>query len=293
MRRPSARATTIAVIGALAAAGTVSAAALLWSAGRGGENVADARRAQPGERRAAFLDFTADLETGDFSQFEDLDAARHELAVVTNPVRAGRYAARALVNQGEKDVGGPKYRAEATSNGAGGANQERERWFGFSTYLPNDWRVIDRGNDVLFQVHEQPDACENWRSPPLSLRVVEDRMEWQVIWDARRCTERTPTETVIADRPIVLGRWVDWVVHVRWSYRRDGLVQVWQDGEQIADYGGPNAYNDGQPMFLKIGVYRSGGPWPAGLRRRVVYFDEFRMAGAGGAYSDVVAGNAE
>ena len=135
--------------------------------------------ASPGQGTPLIL--TGDLESGDFKQFHGREAADHELKIVTDPVRAGKYAARVEVNSHEYDVGGGRFRAEVTHNGAGGANQEKERWFGFSVYLPDDWKAVSfPGSDILFQIHERPDKGEDWRSPPLAFRVVEDKMEWTI-----------------------------------------------------------------------------------------------------------------
>jgi hypothetical protein len=118
-------------------------------------------------------------------------------------------------------------------------------------------------------------------------------MMWQVRWDSRSCSIGNEAEgaVAVASRPLVLGRWVDWVAHVRWSYEADGVVEIWQSGSKVGEYRGPNAYNDRQPMYLKIGMYRSGSSWPEGLRQRVGYFDEVRMAGADGSYADVAPGS--
>ncbi len=245
---------------------------------------------QSSHRREPLL-LEADFESGDFSQFDDIEAASHELQIVNAPVRTGRSAARAVVSGEEWDIGGSGYRAEATKGGAGGANQERERWFGFSTYLPHDWQIVEvPGSDVLFQIHDLPDPCETWRSPPLVLRVVGSETIWEVKWDPRSCTgadRQTEGPATIASSPIVRGRWVDWVVHVDWSYGSDGLVEVWRDGELIGTHHGPNSYNDRESMYLKIGLYRSGAAWPVGVHQRVSYFDEVRMAGTGGSYAEV------
>ena len=242
------------------------------------------------------LILTGDLETGNFKQFDDREAAEHELQVVESPVRAGKYAARIEVTHDEYNVGGGRFRAEVTQNGAGGANQEQERWFGFSIYLPNDWTTIEfPGEDILFQIHERPDKGEDWRSPPLALRVAKEKMEWTIRWDSKPLSHRNKAEgtATVYSGPLVKGQWIDWVLHVRWSYRKDGLVEVWRDGNKVAAHEGPNCYNDQREMYLKIGNYHTGYPgklWPEGLQQRVSYFDEVRMGGPKAKYIDVAPG---
>ena len=235
------------------------------------------------------LILNGDFEGNSLSQFGGKEALSHEIRVVTSPVRSGRHAARIEVNEDEYGEGGGKWRAELTNGKAGGANQERERWFGFSTYLPNDWKN-DSKTDIIFQIHEKPDDCEDWRSPPLYLRVSGDKMQWQSRWDSKKCSNgNTPEGTAqIVSRPIVKGRWVDWVAHVKWSYGSDGLVEIWQDGTKIATRNGPNAYNDDREMYLKVGNYKLA--WGDGLTQRVHYVDEVRMGNGNASYADVAPG---
>jgi len=90
------------------------------------------------------------------------------------------------------------------------------------------------------------------------------------------------------------GRWTDWVVHVKWSYGKEGVLEIFKDGRLVVDQRGPNAFNDAKGPYFKMGLYKG---WRRAemasdvVSRRVLYHDEFRMAGAGGTYSDVAAGD--
>ena len=47
------------------------------------------------------------------------------------------------------------------------------------------------------------------------------------------------------------------VFHVRFSTGADGLIEVWQNGERVAQVPGPTASAEGQPYFYhKVGLYR-------------------------------------
>ena len=80
--------------------------------------------------------------------------------------------------------------------------------------------------------------------------------------------------------PYTTGRWTDWVFHVRWSHRGDGLTEVLQNGKLVARREGPNAYNDLRGVYLKLGNYHPG-------RARTVYLDEVRIGGEGANYVSV------
>ena len=93
---------------------------------------------------------------------------------------------------------------------------------------------------------------------------------------------------VLADR----GRWVDWVFHVRWSAGDDGFIEVWRDGEQIVDDTGVNCVPAEFAPYLKFGIYK--WPWSSdegaaasSITRRVMHFDEIRIADSNGSYQAV------
>jgi hypothetical protein len=243
------------------------------------------------ERQRPLL-FQGDFETGDFSQF-GTEGLPEELKVVTSPRRSGKYALEARCLMSDVGVGGPNWRAVVKHMGAGGdpGLHNCVRWFAFSTYVPQEWVIGDKVN--LFQIHERPDfLCEDWISPPLCLRVIGNRFDWHVRSDSRLCTPADVPETkhTLYNAPLVKGRWVDWVVKVRWDYRTlekggQGTVTLWQDGVKRADYRGPNCYHDLREMYLKVGSYVAG--WPKGVAARTAYFDEVRIGSGNATYQDV------
>jgi hypothetical protein len=71
------------------------------------------------------------------------------------------------------------------------------------------------------------------------------------------------------------------------------MLEVWQNGETVIDRRGPNAYNDKRGPYFKMGLYKG---WRDPQRpsdavsERVLFHDEFRMAGADAGYADVAPG---
>jgi hypothetical protein len=206
------------------------------------------------------------------------------LSLVESPVRSGKRALKVIVDG---------VRSEIKANGAGGSNikDNRERWFGFSTYFPDDFETSSQRNsvDIFFQIHERPDACESWRSPPLSLYGQYNKMEIGVIHDPNECSKRNPgnvegegNKKTIFSTPFIRGRWVDWVIHVIWSHQeKGGLIEAWMDGKKVVTYTGPNCYNDQKEMYLKVGLYHHD------KIKHVHYVDELRMGNANATYEDV------
>lgn len=60
------------------------------------------------------------------------------------------------------------------------------------------------------------------------------------------------------------------------------------------NYSGPNTFNDAKGPFFKMGLYK-GWQKPAtrtdAVSKRVLYHDEFRLAGANATYKDVAPGS--
>ena len=82
------------------------------------------------------------------------------------------------------------------------------------------------------------------------------------------------------------GTWDDWVVHAKWSYRADGLLEIWRNGTKVASIAGPNAYNTKQAGFFKLGLYKWS--WKnTSIGSRVAGYDAVKIAGKGGSYSMV------
>lgn len=175
----------------------------------------------------------------------------------------------------------------------------KEYWYGFSILLPEDY-IPDRIWEIVAQWHAAPDTRlgEKWRNPVLALSTTNGRWGWVSRWDAKRNTFESGKREYGGVREYDLGEyqrgvWTDWVVHVKWSYESDGFLQIWKDGKLVVDQNGPNAFNDASGPFFKMGMYKGWGDPKKNcdaVTRRVLYHDEFRMAGADGTYQDVAPG---
>jgi hypothetical protein len=166
-------------------------------------------------------------------------------------------------------------------------------------YLPEDY-VSDRVWEIVAQWHGVPDfdTGETWRNPVMALFTTGGRWSWVSRWDAKRNTFENGTRGYGGTHtyrlgPYERGAWTDWVVHVKWSYRADGFLEVWRNGRKVIDQDGPNAFNDAHGPFFKMGLYKGWrDPKRRGdaVSRRVLYHDEFRMGGPEARYEDVAPG---
>ncbi|MDQ3291213.1 MAG: polysaccharide lyase [Bacteroidota bacterium] len=237
------------------------------------------------------------FETKDMSQFDRFEGASHELVVQHRFYRSYPNSIRVEVNSNENNIGGKGWRAELVQYDAGGPNKDKERWFGFSIRVPEDWRVIDstKSTDIFLQIHDRPDPCETYRTPPLALLIDQNKFTALAYSDSNPCSANVyprgkgTTRQTVMEQPLIKGKWVDWVIHVKWSYKNDGLLEIWQDGRKVTTYKGPIGYNDTKSMYLKTGLYHisNGDGWPKGLKRRVLYYDDIRMGNQQASYADV------
>jgi hypothetical protein len=108
------------------------------------------------------------------------------------------------------------------------------------------------------QFHATPDADDVNVGPVFAIKLAGERMRIVTRSDPDRVTDgRTPDNFIYTDsQDIVRGHWYDMTVQFRFDPDGGGIAKVWRDGELIADYKGPLAYNDAVGPYWKMGIYR-------------------------------------
>lgn len=194
------------------------------------------------------------------------------------PVRAGEWSARFQLFKDDPVINNGT-RAELTADfdpvGA-------ERWYGFSIYLPATW-VPDQAAEIVTQWHQHWDIGS---SPPLSILTRKGQWEISQNWEGPYFSS-TPIGAYET------GKWTDWVLHVKWSAGEAGILDIWKDGKPVPGFfnkRGKNTHDDKEHgNYMKIGIYK--WPWsqkkPSDTTRRVMYFDELRIADERGSYEAV------
>lgn len=234
--------------------------------------------------------FVGDFEKGDLSAWRISGNAPTTTAF---PVRAGKYAMKTTLDRNKDKV---PYRTEVSGPGS---QVGKEYWYGFSIFLPDGY-ITDNVWEIVAQWHGVPDfdIGETWRNPVMALSTNGGRWTLLNRWDAKANTFAEGKRKYGGTKRYDLGKyrtgvWTDWVVHVKWSYHQDGFLEVWKDGKKIVHQEGPNAFNDKKGPYFKMGIYK-GWKNPQkpsdAVARRLLYHDEFRMAGPGARYEDVAPG---
>lgn len=219
------------------------------------------------------------FESGGFEGWLQEFAGPHSGQVVDGPVRCGDRAARFELREG--DMAGPVggHRSELHELLDYRAPEGSETWYGFSTYVPEDWPALD-DRAVITQWHATPDFADGevWRSPPLAVRYSGSGLS---------VTGRHSSVPIqLANDGAVLelyehpgtferGVWHDWVFHVRWDHSDRGFVRAWLDRAPVIDYQGPIGYNDENGVWFKWGIYRGRDDHPESV---VIYHDEYRRS---------------
>jgi hypothetical protein len=186
------------------------------------------------------------------------------VGVTSEYARSGKQSVRITVREGDVeqqgDDGEANERAELDSGKV--PFPGRDLWYGFSVLVPPRFPVIDTRLVVAQWKQEGlkggPLVAQRYRSGKHHLTV----RDWATPEGDRK---HFPLP------PIVPGRWVDMVYHLRLS-AADGLVEVWADGVRVVSHEGPTAPEGGSHVYNKIGLYRDRMREPM-----TIYFDNYTV----------------
>ena len=216
------------------------------------------------------LIWRGDFETGNFSQFRVL---KHNFEGAPEPVlstnaREGRFAARFEIGEGGK-------RTELRVPARYAFDEGDERWFAFSTYLEPGFPT-DTSWCVLAQWKNDGEG-----SPPFALAVEKETREFSFTGGAGH-PDGSRYHVRLAG-PVVTGRWIDWIVHAKFSSDPAvGYYEVWRDGRLVIPRYHPRGGTlyPGLKSYVKIGLYRDTAitkeaavlddDWRSGLTRSAV-----------------------
>jgi len=246
------------------------------------------------EGNSNVLIFAGDFETGNLKEWGKELGCDYSAQVVTEPVRAGKYAVRFELHKDDPIVANSR-RAELTLKRE--PKVKVERWYGFSIFLPEDYQQ-DPTPEIVTQWHASPDRDDGevWRSPPLAVQTQGGNWNISWRWDADRIMKRNRPDGAKSENlgKYETGVWTDWVFHVKWSWESDGLLEVWKNGKKVIHYEGPIGYNDKRGVYFKTGIYK--WVWkttrerdPSTTTTRITYVDEVHIGSEKAAYRDVAS----
>jgi len=131
-------------------------------------------------------------------------------------------------------------------------------WIAFSAYI-EDWGTLATTDNALFgtQLH-QGNKSLVVGGPAFGLYTTQTGRTFRV--QARYSESSTPSSSNAvsvkhAEYPIPFHRWTDFVIKFKQNTSGNGFLQVWMDGQMIADYKGSLGYNTGYTDYAKFGYY--------------------------------------
>lgn len=228
--------------------------------------------------RARSSVFIADFKS-DFPGWKKELCCTHSAQIVSSPTHTGKNAVKFTLNRGDPYIAS-RPRAELRLKPVP-ANSE---WtYRFSLLIPTN-NATDPSYEIVAQWHEQPDfdSGETWRRPPLTLSIRNNQFGVSNRWDPK------PVSVIFKEAgsqswklgEVAKGKWTDWVFHVKWSYKSDGLLEVWKNGKLVVRKTGPNTYNDKRGPYFKIGIYKpdwKSAPQKSITTQRVVYYGQVQI----------------
>jgi hypothetical protein len=205
----------------------------------------------------------------------------------SHPIRAGKQAFRHWVNRcGERSE--LAMRRTVIGN---------TYWYGWSMYIPANWQNPSDAYDILAQWATYP-TPRNGRFACGANGSYIVRNSEDITFRLQFKGEKTDSECIrypLAKLADVRGKWVDFVMHVKWTGNTDGFTKLWVkvgDGAytQKVDYKGRTFWNDeGDGPYFKMGLYK-GDPNFSGAAPRYLYTDEYRLGDANAKFEDVAPG---
>jgi len=164
--------------------------------------------------------------------------------------------------------GGKRAELRAESN----IEMNKVYWIVFSAYI-DDWGTLGDTDSALFgtQLHSGDDTMG--LSPSFSLYTTQNGRTFQV--QARYSESGSPSQSNqvtrrYAEYPIPFQRWIDFVARFKLNTNGNGFLQLWMDGEMIANYQGSLGFNTGKTDYAKFGYYNWSGSAMGSSQRKVL-----------------------
>lgn len=214
----------------------------------------------------------------------------YNVTLQNQPVRGGTVSFRHQVERcGERS----EFRMKNTDLGG-------TYWYGWSQKIPTQWQSTDE-YDIIGQFPAYP-TTKNFRIDGGqggcgAAGSYFMRSDNAIAFYFQRQSENTSKPIVCTPYNLftldeVKGKWVDYVMQVKWTGNKDGFLKLWtrvQGGsyQQQINYAGRTFWNDEeQGPYFKMGLYK-GDPNYSGYAPRVLETDEYRLGDIDSNFNEV------
>jgi hypothetical protein len=191
----------------------------------------------------------------------------------TETVRSGAYSARITLKPGDipsRSPGEKTSERDELDSGKWGQYYQADAWFGWSFLLPVGFEHSD--DRLVFGQWKQAGNTAGGLSPPLAQRYKNGTWYFSQRLESFAVNG---TETVFPMPKLVLGKWHDLVVNVKFTTDETGYIGVWVNGTKYVDFKGRTAYKEAGAetvFYNKVGLYRDAYPtiW-------TMFFDNYEI----------------
>jgi hypothetical protein len=191
-------------------------------------------------------------------------AEEHAFEIVENPVFRGKHSGKFELRSGDKQATRSGLRSEVLFP----TQAHNERWYSYAIFFPSEGWNYDKDDEVVTQWH-------NSGTPTLSLRVRNGNLRFRIGHVANLSTSKWFFYELGS---VPKDQWIEFVYHIIHSEGRDGLVEIWKNGQKVVNHRGPNKYKDSSDPSWKIGIYKSSWAKNRTLTDvRITFFDNIRM----------------
>ena len=133
-------------------------------------------------------------------------------------------------------------------------NEGQDEWWAFSVLFPDGFAQPVLGEVMDFH------AEGSHGQPNLNLVVARGRLLFHGFYG----DVDHPGEYKAELGALRRNRWYDFVIHVRWSSKRDGLMVAWLDGRKVLVHRGATLYA-GKSCYLKLANYHTPNGRPSSI----------------------------
>lgn len=167
-------------------------------------------------------------------------------------------------------------------------------WYGWSMFIPSDWQDTSEGYDIVNQWATYPTNKKFSKACGANGSYIA-RTKETFTFNLQR--QGDVAQIVCQKYPIasvseLRGKWIDFVMHVKWTGNSDGFLRLWTKiGNEpynfTINYVGATYWNDeGTGPYFKMGLYK-GDPNFKGPSPRYLYTAQYRLGDAKSTFQDV------
>ena len=221
-------------------------------------------------------------KTGDLKKIESISISTqksYSMMWSTDVVRTGDYSLRLEYRDndcGKEDCTRGNFKGQFGRTEAFWiANNRIESWSRFSVFIPKDTMHLEQGY-TMFTQYKTSSKVEKNGCPQIPLLFMLSRGGIEIRKEPgdKDCTQTN--DLMISNDEDFKGKWLDFVVHTKWSRKDNGFIHVWVNGNKEHEYHGMTLYNVVKEKLPKQrhNIY-TGKKLKGHKQTQVIYFDAF------------------